>query len=85
MTDRLAQSPGATLVLLSGGLDSAVLVAHEAQRAPVVPVYVSVGLAWEPLELAMVERLLAHPSVARCVEEARPYRPYFPLGAPDRD
>ena len=30
-------------------------------------------------------RLLAHPSVARCVEDARPYRPYFPLGAPDRD
>jgi glutathione S-transferase len=30
-------------------------------------------------------RLLAHPSVARAVEEARPYRAYFPLGAPDRD
>ena len=30
-------------------------------------------------------RLLAHPAVARCVEEARPYRPLFPLGAPDRD
>ena len=30
-------------------------------------------------------RLLAHPSVARTVDEARPYRPYFPLGAPDRD
>jgi glutathione S-transferase len=30
-------------------------------------------------------RLLAHPVVARCVDEGRPYRPYFPLGAPDRD
>ncbi|MBB5705553.1 glutathione S-transferase [Sphingopyxis panaciterrulae] len=30
-------------------------------------------------------RLLAHPSVKRCVDDARPYRPYFPLGAPDRD
>lgn len=30
-------------------------------------------------------KLLARPSVARCVEEARPYRGYFPLGAPDRD
>lgn len=30
-------------------------------------------------------RLLARPSVARVVEEARPYRPLFPLGAPDRD
>jgi glutathione S-transferase len=30
-------------------------------------------------------RLLARPSFARCVEEARPYRPLFPLGAPERD
>ena len=31
------------------------------------------------------QRLLRHPAVARAVDEARPYRPYFPLGAPDRD
>ena len=30
-------------------------------------------------------RLLARPSFARAVDEARPYRKYFPLGAPDRD
>lgn len=30
-------------------------------------------------------RLLAHPPVARAVDEARPYRHYFPLGAPNRD
>lgn len=30
-------------------------------------------------------RLNARPSVARCIEDARPYRHYFPLGAPDRD
>jgi glutathione S-transferase len=30
-------------------------------------------------------RLLAHPIVARAVDEGRPYRHYFPLGAPDRD
>jgi glutathione S-transferase len=30
-------------------------------------------------------RLLARPSFARIVDEARPYRPLFPLGAPDRD
>lgn len=29
--------------------------------------------------------LLQRPSFARAVEEARPYRSYFPLGAPDRD
>ena len=31
------------------------------------------------------QRLLAHPIVARAVDEGRPYRHYFPLGAPDRD
>lgn len=31
------------------------------------------------------DKLLARPSVARCVDEARPYRHFFPLGAPDRD
>lgn len=30
-------------------------------------------------------RLLAHPPVARAVDEGRPYRHYFPMGAPDRD
>ena len=31
------------------------------------------------------QRLLARPSFARAVDEARPYRAFFPLGAPDRD
>jgi glutathione S-transferase len=31
------------------------------------------------------QRLLARPSFARAVDEARPYRPFFPLGAPERD
>ncbi|MFA7833060.1 glutathione S-transferase family protein [Aeromonas dhakensis] len=30
-------------------------------------------------------RLLSHPSIVRVVEEARPFRHYFPLGAPARD
>ncbi len=30
-------------------------------------------------------QLLARPSFARAVEEGRPYRSYFPLGAPNRD
>lgn len=30
-------------------------------------------------------RLLARPAFARAVDEARPYRPLFPLGAPDQD
>ncbi len=48
-----------SLVLLSGGLDSAVLVAAEAQHARVHPVYVRVGLAWEPAEQRMLNRLLS--------------------------
>ncbi|MBB6244957.1 glutathione S-transferase family protein [Rhodanobacter sp. MP1X3] len=35
--------------------------------------------------IAYRQRLLARPSFARAVDEARPYRPLFPLGAPDRD
>ena len=48
-----------TAVLLSAGLDSAVLAAHEARRSYVHPIYVSTGLAWEQEELAALERLLA--------------------------
>jgi glutathione S-transferase len=38
-----------------------------------------------PRLAALRAELLALPEVARCVEDARPYRPYFPYGAPDRD
>ena len=51
-------------MLVSGGLDSAVLAAHEAQTARVLPVYVSVGLAWEDAEAAMVAQLLGAPVFA---------------------
>jgi 7-cyano-7-deazaguanine synthase len=50
----------ATAVLLSGGLDSAVLVAEEASRDETQPIYVSVGLAWEEAERAATEALLAN-------------------------
>jgi 7-cyano-7-deazaguanine synthase len=46
-------------VLLSGGLDSAVLVADEATRGDVQPIYVAVGLAWERDEQAVVTQFLA--------------------------
>jgi 7-cyano-7-deazaguanine synthase len=49
-------------VLMSGGLDSAVLLAQEAEAAGITivqPIYVSVGLAWEAAEQAAVEALLA--------------------------
>jgi len=35
--------------------------------------------------IAYRQRLLARPSFARAVDEGRPFRPFFPLGAPDRD
>jgi glutathione S-transferase len=38
-----------------------------------------------PVLRAYRSRLLARPSFARAVDEARQYRSYFPLGAPDRD
>jgi glutathione S-transferase len=38
-----------------------------------------------PVLRAYRAKLLARPSFARAVEEARPFRSYFPLGAPDRD
>ncbi len=47
-----------SLVLCSAGLDSAVLVALEARERLVQPVYVSVGLAWEAAERALVDRLV---------------------------
>jgi glutathione S-transferase len=34
---------------------------------------------------ALRAELLALPPVARCVDDARPYRAWFPPGAPDRD
>ncbi len=43
-----------------------------------------IGEAW-PLARAYRARLLTRPAFARAVEEARPFRSYFPLGAPDRD
>ena len=52
----------ATAVLLSGGLDSAVLLVDEASRASAVeavqPIYIGAGLAWEAAERAIVSRFL---------------------------
>ncbi len=58
-------------VLLSAGLDSAVLAASEARTAQVQPIYVSTGLAWEPEELAALDRLLATDPYRSCEPVAR--------------
>lgn len=49
-----------TAVLVSGGLDSAVLLGDALDRADAVfPLYVRCGLVWEESELAALERFLA--------------------------
>jgi 7-cyano-7-deazaguanine synthase len=68
-------------VLLSGGLDSAVLVAEEADRdggTEVHPIYVSVGLAWEAAERRAVERFLREAAL-------KGVRPLVALGVDMRD
>ena len=64
-------SQTSTAVLLSAGLDSAVLAAFEARRWHVHPIYVCAGLAWEPQELEAVNRLLATPPFATLAPLAR--------------
>ena len=54
---RVTREP--TAVLLSAGLDSAVLAAAAAREGPVHPLYVSTGLAWERAELTALDQLLA--------------------------
>ena len=46
-------------MLVSGGLDSMVLLADESARGDVQPIYVSSGLAWEAAERAVVARWMA--------------------------
>ena len=59
----------ASLVLFSGGLDSAVLLALERKaHAPVKPLHVRSGLAWEDAERRAIDRLLASPAFATGVE-----------------
>jgi 7-cyano-7-deazaguanine synthase len=72
----------ATAVLLSGGLDSAVLVAELAASAEVQPIYITVGLAWENAEQSMVSRFLASPPLAA---HGRRVRPPESLGVDMRD
>ena len=79
MVDEGFKQGQATAVLFSGGLDSAVLAADEATRGPVLPIYVSAGLAWEAAELAVVARLLAPPPVSGRV------RPLARVGVDVRD
>jgi len=67
-------------VLFSGGLDSAVLLALERQQfAPVWPIHVRSGLAWEDAEAGAIGRLLSSPPFAGRIE------PLITLGLDMRD
>jgi 7-cyano-7-deazaguanine synthase len=56
-------------VLFSGGLDSAVLLALERRTfAPVWPIHVRAGLAWEDAEAGAIRRLLASAPFAGRIE-----------------
>ena len=56
------------MVLVSSGLDSAVLMMHEAAQFEVRPVYVRSGLVWEAAELRMLSQLMAAPALAGRVQ-----------------
>lgn len=68
-------TPGATISLIECAAAPALFYADW-----IVPIPSSA-----PRLASFRAHLLALPPVARCVEDARPYRAYFPPGAPDRD
>lgn len=45
-------------VLISGGLDSAILLGDALRRENVVPIFVRCGLSWEKVELLYLQRFL---------------------------
>ncbi len=73
----MAQDP--VCVLVSGGLDSAVLTWHLAQQsARVIPVYVRTGMVWEEIEYRWLSRFLEAIASPRI-------EPVVPLEFPLRD
>jgi 7-cyano-7-deazaguanine synthase len=62
-------APEALVVLASGGVDSAILVADQATQGRVVhPVYVRFGLAWEEIEEQHLRRFLKALPDSSCVQ-----------------
>ncbi|WP_428149019.1 glutathione S-transferase family protein [Brevundimonas sp.] len=74
MADR-TWAAGEAFTLADCGAAPGLLYAHWTHSIPKEHVHL-----W-----AYRRRLLARPSYARALDEARPYRDYFPLGAPDED
>jgi 7-cyano-7-deazaguanine synthase len=68
------------VVLASGGLDSAVLLADIARSAEAYPIYIRAGLAWEDAERRAIERFiiaLDNPNVRDPVELLVPMQPFY--------
>jgi len=64
-----AAPPGPLAVLVSGGLDSAILTAEAVRYYPAVyPLYIRTGLLWEPAEQAHLNQFLT----AICAPTLRP-------------
>ena len=74
MADR-TWAAGEVFTLADCGAAPGLLYAHWTHAIPKEHVHL-----W-----AYRRRLLSRPSYARALDEARPYRNYFPLGAPDED
>ena len=61
--------PEALVVLASGGVDSAILVADQAAQDQIVyPVYIRFGLAWEEIEEQHLRRFLAALPDEHCIQ-----------------
>jgi 7-cyano-7-deazaguanine synthase len=60
-----ATAPARVGVLVSGGLDSTVLLADElSQGRAIHPIHVRCGFSWEPAEARVIARLLSEPPFA---------------------
>lgn len=60
MTSLYKSAKASIAVLVSGGLDSGVLLAEMSKRASqVIPIYIRQGLAWEPVELYWLNKYIS--------------------------
>jgi 7-cyano-7-deazaguanine synthase len=55
-----------TAALVSGGLDSCVMLRELALQGTALPVYVRTGMRWESAEIHWLKRFLASSELARC-------------------
>src|SRR5881227_1200317 len=80
----IAESSLPVAVLVSGGLDSAVLLAEAVRLHPAVhPLYVRFGLAWEEAELAHLRRFVE--ALGALTQPRSPLQPLVVLDMPAGD